>query len=272
MLVDINASFKLRRISLGVELRGVDVLLVADHLVRAGWRAYQVRAALWQGLQRLLMADKGIKVLGKVFGQRVYPARLCEAAMAGARRLAVVAFVHRTSEVVAKNADAIAAAEKRDILLDNLGHKGKHRRLDLRLGRGFGLGGVRYTTGATANDNTTVRLQIEAVRQRLHIQPDAVGLRRGKPRLLQDGGVFAIRSFRLGAELEDEEHGGNQSLPFLRLLFRSKTLFSNKIPVCRINAFLFFSFPTSITFESSNKNRTLDSWLSERLSKKLGRK
>ena len=67
MLVDINAGCKLACVGLGVELRGVDVLLMADHLIRAGGRADQVRAAVRQGLQGLLMADKGIKMVGEVF-------------------------------------------------------------------------------------------------------------------------------------------------------------------------------------------------------------
>jgi len=36
VLVDVNPRLKLRRIRLGVELRGVDILLIADHLKGAG--------------------------------------------------------------------------------------------------------------------------------------------------------------------------------------------------------------------------------------------
>ena len=62
MLVDVDALFKVLRIRLGVELRGIDVLTPADHLKRAGVRGHRCTQPSGRVLHGFFMADKGFEL------------------------------------------------------------------------------------------------------------------------------------------------------------------------------------------------------------------
>ena len=211
VFVEVDAGFETFGVGLRVELGGIDVLLVADHLEWASWGSDEMGAAFGQGLHGFFVADEGVEIVGKVAGERVLLTRGGKLAGGGADGLAVVFFGNGAAEMVAEDSDTVAAAQEWQIVFDDLGHEGEHGGFDSGLDGGFVLWRIRHAAGATADDDSGIVLQIEACGQRLRIQPDAVGLGGLEARLLQDGGVFAIGRFGFGAELEDEEgHAGFQ--------------------------------------------------------------
>ena len=68
VFVDVDAGFKPCGIGFGVELGGVDVLLIADHLKGACGGACEMGATCGQGLHGFFVADEGAKMVGEVAG------------------------------------------------------------------------------------------------------------------------------------------------------------------------------------------------------------
>ena len=115
--------------------------------------------------------------------------------------------------MLAKDADPVATAQKRNILAGDARHQRQHRRLDPGLLRGLVLGRIADAAGAAADDHRGVISQPQVVGQVLLIQPDTVGLCRLQPALAQDRGIFVIRRLGFGAQLQDEKGLGHGASP-----------------------------------------------------------
>ena len=76
-----------------------------------------MRAAGRQLLHGLLVADEGTECLGQILKERVVPALRGRLAGDGADRLAVALLADLGAEMVGEDADAVAAAEKRQVVL-----------------------------------------------------------------------------------------------------------------------------------------------------------
>lgn len=61
ILIDVDAGLKIFGARLGMELCGIDILPVSDHLHGASRRFNQYGTAFGQGLHRFLMTNEGIK-------------------------------------------------------------------------------------------------------------------------------------------------------------------------------------------------------------------
>src|SRR6056297_265228 len=123
-LVPVNADARLEPgcIGLGVKLRRVDIRAMPHHLVGAGRRGDQMHAALGQILQRLLVTHERGKATGDTLQQRIVTGLGRDGAIGGAHRLAMRAFADVAAQMLAKDADPVAAAQKRNVLVDNTRH------------------------------------------------------------------------------------------------------------------------------------------------------
>src|SRR6056297_3945878 len=123
-LVPIDADTRLEPggIGLGVELRRVDIRAMPHHLIGAGRRGDQMHAALGQVLQRLLVPDERGKATGDTLQQRIVTGLGRDGAIGGAHRLSMRAFADIAAQMLTKDADPVAAAQKRNVLVDNTRH------------------------------------------------------------------------------------------------------------------------------------------------------
>src|SRR6056297_1354862 len=214
-LVPIDADARLEPgcIGLGVELRRVDIRAMTHHLIGTGRRGDQMHAALGQVLQRLLVPDERGKATGDTLQQRIVTGLGRDGAIGGAHRLAMRAFADVAAQMLTKDADPVATAEKRDILAGDARHQRQHGRLDPGLLRGLVVRRVTDTAGAAADDHPGIFRQPQVRRQVLLIQPDTVGPRRLQPALAQDRGIFVICRLGFGAQLQNEKGLGHGASP-----------------------------------------------------------
>src|SRR6056297_3854284 len=117
-LVPVDADTRLEPgcIGLGVELRRVDIRAMTHHLIGTGRRGDQMHAALGQVLQRFLVTHERGKATGDTLQQRIVTGLGRDGAIGGAHRLAMRALGDIAAQMLTKDADPVATAEKRDIL------------------------------------------------------------------------------------------------------------------------------------------------------------
>ena len=118
-----------------------------------------MRAPLGQGLQRLLVADKGLKRIRHPLQKRVGPARVSECTIRGSHRFAITSLADITIQVFSKDTNTITAPKKRKITRRDGRHQGQNLRFDPCFDLGFIFGIITDTARPATHDHTRQIIQ-----------------------------------------------------------------------------------------------------------------